>query len=250
MTRTSIIAATLSPSIRCARHRLAASVVAASLLVGGLLGPAGNALAATPPSAPQNVSLTGAPGSVVATWAAPATNGGSSLTGYTLNFKQVAVGTVQSASVPSSSTTFRLDHLSQGTTWVAQVCATNALGSTCSAWTGSAAVLPPVVPTAPTNLTFAGACSDPRAQQNQDPVQPVYCEFNWNPPAFDGGVPVSGYKVTECCRSDGSALQVSTSSTSVAIYPGVLTPCYSVAVRAVNAVGTGPATPSVTACTV
>lgn len=215
---------------RSSRRRLGAALLAGSMVVGGLLGPTSPALAAPIPTPPGSVTLTGAPGSLVLTWTASLADAASPVTGYTMSFGQVGTATVVNRSVDASTTRFRLDHLPSGTVWVAQVCAVNAVGSDCSDVTGSATVLEPVVPQAPRALTT----SLPDGLK----LYPWVSKFSvsWQPPAFDGGMPLVGYVISV----NGAQSSQLANLTSYTVVTNPKQSCYTVKVAAQTKVGTGP----------
>lgn len=111
---------------------------------------------ATVPDAPQSVTATPSTTSSVITWTAPQSNGGETITGYT-----VTLNTGASCTTTLLSCTF--NNLTPGTSYTATVIATNSIGSSLTAnasftvtalssgGSGSAPALPvtPVVPVIP-----------------------------------------------------------------------------------------------------
>ena len=98
--------------------------------------PAPTAIATTPPtatapSAPQSLTATrgGKAGSGISlAWAAPATNGGSPVSGYTV-YRRTSSSTAQAISqVPGTTTTYKDLGVTSGTTYIYDVTATNSVG--------------------------------------------------------------------------------------------------------------------------
>jgi len=120
----------------------------------------------TVPSVPQSVvAASGAARSVTVSWAAPADNGGSSLTSYTVTLaKQGSPTTAASFTTTDASTlqhTFTATDspaasLENGTTYVAQVVATNAAGNSTAAPASGATATTYALPKAPSSLTATG----------------------------------------------------------------------------------------------
>jgi hypothetical protein len=223
--------------------------VCASNAVGERCATAPEELFLASPYAPAQVTLTGAPGSVVAAWAAPLADVGSPITGYTVYFRQTGTSTLQAQSVAATARRVRLDDLDQGTSWVMYACALTASSTTCSGWTSPATVRAPVVPAAPTNVratiiaTQEHCVADGMA--GWTPTGRV--AVSWTP-AWDGGSPLTGYTVT-IFGPDGSKLStqhVGPSTTST--WFDKTKPAESVSVTATNALGTSPAVRTDASC--
>jgi Fibronectin type III domain len=129
------------------------------------------------PGQPQNVA--GLPGdsSVTVSWSAPVSDGGSSLTGYTVN----ATPGGGTCAAPPTMTSCTVIGLVNGQGYTFAVTAANAVG-TGHPSAPSAAVTPRTVPGAPTNV---------QAQPGNASAQVA-----WSPPSFDGGAAITGYTVT------------------------------------------------------
>ena len=135
----------------------------------------------TSPGAPTIGSAVLGFESATVSWTAPASEGGSPLTGYVVT---PYIGSVAQTPVvfPSTATTQTVTGLTNGTTYTFTVAATNAV-ATGSESAASNAVTPAVtVPTAPTiGIAIAG---------NQAAT------VSWSAPASDGGSPVTAYVIT------------------------------------------------------
>jgi hypothetical protein len=171
---------------------------------------------ATVPSAPQAFAATAGNAQLALAWTAPASNGGSQITGY-----QVSTGGTTWTDV-GLVTVYALTGLTNGTSYTVYVRAVNGVGVGLAASTTGIPVAPVTVPTAPRNfVTMAG---------NTQII------LTWAAPASDGGSPITGYQVTTGASwvSVGNVL----TKTMTGLVNGTTYTCQ---VRAVNAVGTGPA---------
>ncbi len=182
---------------------------------------------ATAPGAPSLRSLARGSGQVRVTWAAPASNGGSAITGYL-----VTATPGGRTCRTTTATTCVVTGLTNGQAYRFSVRASSAVG------TGPASALSaPVVP--------AGAPSAPRAASVRYGPAIGQVRLYWQPPAATGGTPVLGYRIrgkvlgapTYGAWTTVPATTLSRSLTGLRV--GVT---YSVQVVAFNAVGNGPAT--------
>ena len=177
---------------------------------------------ATTPGAPTSVTAT--PGNVSASvsWTAPASNG-DAITDYVVQFSSNSGSTWSTfADGTSSSTSATVTGLTNGTSYVFRVAATNSVG-TGSYSSASSAVTPRTVPGAPTSFTG-----------NNNTFGQI--TLSWAAPSSDGGNAVSSYVL----RTGATILQ-NTSATSY-VHTG-LSPYtdYSYTVTAANAAGEGAA---------
>jgi len=179
--------------------------------------PSAPVVPSTVPGAPTSVTATsGADSRSVVSWTAPATDGGTAITGYTVR------SSPGGATCSSASTTCTVSGLTNGTSYDFTVTAVNSAGA--GAGSVPATATPAVLPGAPTAAT---------ATSNADSRSVV----SWTPPANDGGTPVTGYRVS-ASPGTGTCTTTSTSCTVTGLANG--TP-YTFTVTATNAVGTGPA---------
>jgi len=179
-------------------------------------------MAPTAPGAPTGVFATAGNGQASVGWAAPASNGGSPITGYTVTSTPGGFSTSVSGSVTSGTVT----GLTNGTSYTFAVTATNTIG-TGPPSTPSNAVTPsaPTVPGAPVGVTAS-------AGNGQATV-------SWGAPASSGGSPITGYTVTSSPGGLSSSAGGSATSTTVSgLTNGT---AYTFTVTATNAIGTGPA---------
>jgi len=191
----------------------------------------------TVPGAP--VIGTPKPGVASATvnWTAPADNGGSAITGYTVNAYDGAGTTVfKSQNAAAGATSLVVTGLTNGTAYTFTVAATNAAG-TGALSARSVAVTPGTVPGAPViGTAVAGTAGGP-----------IEATAKWAPPAATGGSAITGYRVTALRMSGGTVLASTVSTTDQPATSRSLNMTLPVAgnyrftVQAINAVGAGAA---------
>jgi hypothetical protein len=184
-----------------------------------------------PPDAPTNVSATAGNQSAVVSWTAPGSNGGTAITGYTVNvYPSGATQPSQRVSAGASATSAPVSGLTNGTSYTFTVTATNSVGTSPES-VASAPVSPaPTVPGAPTGVTATGG--------NQT------ANVSWTAPSNNGGSAITGYMVN--VYPSGAAQpsqQVSAGASATSVGVGGLTngTSYTFTVTAANGVGTGPA---------
>jgi titin len=144
-------------------------------------GATSSVVIATPasvPTVPQNLVATASNGQVALSWNAPASNGGSAVTGYRIERSSDGItwNTISSGTV---STTFSVTGLTNGLTYMFRLAATNSIGD--SVMTAAAIAIPAGLATAP--QTFVAAAGDRAAT------------LTWSAPASNGGLPVLSYTV-------------------------------------------------------
>ncbi|HVA61746.1 MAG TPA: fibronectin type III domain-containing protein [Mycobacteriales bacterium] len=192
---------------------------------------------ATVPGAPTGVaaSVDNAQSSV--SFTAPASDGGSLISGYTVTAHPDGVsGTAQDRSASGSASPIVVTGLTNGTLYDISVVATNGVGSGPA---GTTTVTPATVPGTPSNV----AASVDNAQSSVSFMAPA-----------DGGSPISGYAVT--AHPDGVSGTAQDRSVSGSASPIVVTgltngTLYDISVVATNGVGSGAAgTTTVTPATV
>ncbi|HXY85157.1 MAG TPA: N,N-dimethylformamidase beta subunit family domain-containing protein [Gaiellaceae bacterium] len=204
--------------------------VAAINAVG--IGPDSTASAAvtpapTAPGAPTSVSGSAGDASIALIWAAPTSNGGSSITGYRIT--PYVNGTAQTPVLTgSAATSYTVTGLTNGTAYTFTVAAINSAGT--GAESAASAAVTPVqgvtVPGAPTGLS--GAPGDETAA------------LTWTAPASNGGSAIIGYVITPYIAgtAQGSVLTGST-ATSFTVSGLANGTTYTFTVAAINAVGPG-----------
>ena len=183
---------------------------------------------ATAPSAPQSLAATAGNNQVALSWSAPNSNGGSSLTTYTV-YRSPTSGVLGSALSPGPglSTSYTDTTAANGTTYYYVVKASNAVGESLSSNEASATPsAPATAPSAPQSLAAT-------AGNNQ-------VALSWSAPNSNGGSSLTTYTVYRSPTSGvlGSALSpgpgLSTSYTDTTAANGTT---YYYVVKASNAVG-------------
>jgi len=179
-----------------------------------------------PMSAPTSLTATGGNAQISLTWTAPSYNGGSAITGYSVEYTPSGASP-QTVSTGSTSTSYTLTGLTNGTAYTVRVAGINANGT--GTYTAASSSVTPAVgtpPNAPTSLTATAG----NAQ----------IALSWTAPSAPGTSAISGYTV-EYTPSGGSAQTVSTGSTATSYTLTGLTngTSYTVRVAAVSAAGTG-----------
>jgi outer membrane protein OmpA-like peptidoglycan-associated protein len=164
-------------------------------------------------------------------WTAPSSNGGSSITGYSVQYSTDGGSTWTTSSCSGTSTSCTVTGLTNGTSYIFQVAATNSVG-TGSYSSSSASVTPHPATTvagAPTNVTVTNGN--------------VSATISWTAPSSDGGSTILSYAVT---ASPGGAT-CTTSATTCSISGLTAGVAYNYYVIATNAVGNSAHSSSVTA---
>ena len=192
------------------------------------------------PGAPTIIrNATAGDGQATVSWAAPAADGGSAITGYVVT-PYVGYGPRPSTAFASTGTTQTITGLTNGTEYRFRVQAVNAVGTS-----GFSTVTNPVAPMAP---TAPGAPTIIRNATAGDGEATV----SWTAPASDGGSPITGYVVTPYVGYGPRLSTTFTSTATTQTVTGLVNGTeYRFRVQAINAVGTSgystvtnPVTPS------
>jgi hypothetical protein len=213
---------------------IAESGNAAIRLVDGF-ATSGPQAAPTFPGAPTIGSPAFGNASATVRWTAPANDGGSPVTGYqvrVLDLTGAQVGALHPAD--ATATSLLVTGLTNGTTYVFQVAATNAVGTGPNSALTSL-VVPATVPGAPVIGNAASGA----------PGGTVTATVDWSAPTSNGGSGVTGYVVRALQMSSTGAVLATTTS---AVQPGsaqqltMTLPAgsYRFTVQARNKAGSGP----------
>jgi hypothetical protein len=182
--------------------------------------------AGTPPNAPTSLTATAGNAQIALAWTAPSAPGTYAITGYTVEYTPSG-GSAQTVSTGSTSTSYTLTGLTNGTAYTVRVAGVSAAGA--GSYTAASSAVTPTAgtpPNAPTSLTATAG----NAQ----------ISLSWTAPSAPGTSAITGYTV-EYTPSGGSAQTVSTGGTGTSYTLTGLTngTAYTVRVAGVSAVGTG-----------
>ena len=136
------------------------------------------------PDAPTNFKVEASNETLSVSWGPPLNNNGSEITGYQFNWS--GPNSSGMSIVPSLSAV--LESLSNGSSYSLSVSAINSNGVGVS--TGEVLGIPYTIPDSPSSLSV----------QIMDGI----LVLNWNPPVFNGGSPINGYRIES--REIGTAL--------------------------------------------
>ncbi|AGL16845.1 fibronectin type III domain-containing protein [Actinoplanes sp. N902-109] len=181
--------------------------------------------APTVPDAPTGLSAAPAPSSAVLTFSAPASTGGSAITGYQVTTNGGLTWTTL-ATTGGATRTGTLTGLVNGLTYTVQVRAVNAVGA--SAASAGTTVTPATAPGVPTLPSAVGGDAS---------ITMIYTA-----PLDNGGSAVTGYQTS--IDGGGTWVTLPANNTITGLTNGM---AYTVLLRAVNAVGPGAATAGLTA---
>jgi large repetitive protein len=184
--------------------------------------------AAVVPTMPLSLVATPGDARMALTWAAPASDGGSAITDYVVQYKKSTALTWTTYPDGTSTNLFAtVTLLVNGTSYDFRVRAKNAVGLGAYSNSVSAVPTPPAVPSMPLNLA-----ATPGNHQ---------VALTWNLPASDGGAAITDYVVQFRIGSDPwSTFADGTSTNLFATVTGLTNgTTYEFQVRAVNSAGGG-----------
>ena len=197
------------------------------------VGPASNVASAT-----TDATRPGAPGDLIVVadgadqidlaWSPPTFDGGSPVIGYRIDVSTSSGGgwLILMANTGSTATEYSHENLDPATTRYYRVFAINAEGTGPPSNVADATT-DATLPDAPTNL---GAMV----------TSTTRIDLSWNPPAYDGGSPVTSYEIEG--SDDGESGWISLATSLATSYADMVAPGTTryYRVRAVNTVGAGP----------
>ena len=174
------------------------------------------------PQAPSNVTATAGNALAKVSFSAPASNGGSAISGYTVTATPPAGTDINAGSTALNHT---ITGLTNGTAYTFSVQANNPVGSS-SASSPSNSVTPADVPGAPSKVTATAGNT--------------LAEVSFSAPASNGGSVITGYTVTATppAGTDINAGSIALNHTITGLANGT---AYTFSVKASNSVGSGPA---------
>ncbi len=179
---------------------------------------------ATVPGAPTGITAVGGNAQATVSWTAPASNGGSVVTGYVVT--PYILGVAQTDVVVGNVGSAVVTGLTNGTAYTFRVAATNAVGTGAQSADSAPATPQPTAPAAPTNVIAAGGNTQ--------------VTVSWTAPTDNGGSAITGYVVTPFIGAAAQApvnVGVVTSTVVTGLTNGT---AYTFRVAAVNDIGTGP----------
>ena len=214
------------------RLRVCVAGVGAILLGGLLLLPVTAGAAGTVPGSVTNLVVTSGNGFVSASWAAPATDGGSPIVAYSVSATTPDGAPAGWTNILPDATEASVDGLADGVTYNVYVLAWNANGASEAESLGSPSSTgpAPTVPGEPQSISMV-PLNDCVSQ----------CDVSWTAPATDGGAPIVAYSVVEGYGTGPFITYTWAATNSMTRHVHFDTPADVVYVWAYNSAGPGPA---------
>ena len=203
------------------------SVVATNAAGSSAAGQATNITPVSVPGKPTSVTAAGGDGRATVSWSAPASDGGSTITGYTVT------SAPEQRTCTTTVLTCEVSGLTNGTAYTFTVRATNAVGTGQDS-DSSAAVTPSRTVTAPGAPASVSASTGTAVGS---------VSVAWTPPTVNGGAAISAYAVAHGPSASGPWTSATTtlpaSARSYVITGLAAGSSYFVRVAALNTAGTG-----------
>ncbi|MCU1369045.1 MAG: hypothetical protein JWO77_239 [Ilumatobacteraceae bacterium] len=205
------------------------TVTAYNAVGGGTESAASNAVTpnavASVPGAPTGVAAVAGNAQATVSWSAPASNGGSAITGYVVT-PFVGATAQPPLTFNSTATSQPVTGLTNGTAYTFKVAAKNAVGTGTASAASNAVTPTAVVPGAPTSVAAVAG----NAQAT----------VSWSAPASNGGSAITGYVVTPFVGATAQPpVTFNSTATSQPVTGLTNGTAYTFKVAAKNAVGTG-----------
>ncbi len=150
------------------------------------------------PSSPRDIALNGGDGNITIFWNSPESNGNTVILNYTI-YRGVALGSISKLTVIPAVNVFKDAGLINGVTYYYKLSATNSVGES--------------------PLSDAAACTPESIQPLSAPrnFNVTMIERNatltWQAPSYDGGSPITGYRIYRSLSSGNSSLLVELGAT-------------------------------------
>jgi Ca2+-binding RTX toxin-like protein len=194
--------------------------------------------AAVVPGAPTIGTATAGNASATVRWTAPASNGGSAITSYSVQVRNAAGTVLRTVTgIPAAAVSTNVTALTNGTAYNFRVLANNAAGAgPLSAASNAVTPAGVSVPGAPTGLVATSGSAG----------GPLTASFTWVAPASNGGSAITAYRATaHRIGANGAVVGTQTSgllapTARVMTFFVNVTGNYRFTIQAINAAGTGP----------
>ncbi len=220
----------------------------------------GSTTAQTAPSSPTNEAVTFNTTTATISWNAPSSDGGSSITGYTVT----AIDLTNPSNggeicVTTGALSCNISELTSGDTYAFTITAANSAGSSAPAIGTSTFVVPGGTTATTPPPGGGGGGTLPPSTVSDAPMdvtasaQPGSVTVDWTAPASDGGSPITGYTATATDTTNsanGGETCTTTGATTCTFYDLTVGDEITFSVTATNADGTSSASTASSAVTV